>query len=82
MRASLFVMNVPEFEPFAKAARDTGAEVRDVGDYLEISSDTGTITIPRELAEVRPAIWFAALTGGFTGTVVKFDEHELVLTAG
>jgi hypothetical protein len=42
-------------------------------------SPTGTLTIPREPERVRPAIWFAALTGGFTGTVIRFDDHELVL---
>jgi hypothetical protein len=79
VNASLFVMKVPEFAPLVEAARGAGAEVRDIGDYLEVGSPMGTLTIPREPERVRPAIWFAALTGGFTGTVIRFDDHELVL---
>jgi len=76
--ADLYIMNVPEFSVLADAARRCGAIVTDLGDYLHASSPTRRLAIRRE-DQVRPAIWFAALTGGYTGTITRFDADELWL---
>jgi hypothetical protein len=76
--AGLYIMNVPEFSVLADAARRCGAIVTDLGDYLHASSPAGRLAIRRE-DQIRPAIWFAALTGGYTGTIARFDAEELWL---
>lgn len=76
--ASLYIMKVPEFTVLADAARRCGADIADRGDYLEASTASGRLAIERA-GQVRPAIWFAALTGGYTGTIVSFDAGRLCL---
>lgn len=75
---SFYVMNVAEFAPLAGAADGPGVTIRPVGDYLEVSA-TDRLMLKRSRVSVRPAIWFAALTGGFIGSVTRFDEEELWL---
>ncbi len=81
MTPTLYVMNVPEFAPLVVAARDGGAEIRNIGDYLEVSRAHRLVLRREAAAQVRPAIWFAALTGGFVGKIAKFDDAELWLEA-
>ena len=76
--ASIFIMKVPEFVALADAARRSGATVADLGDYLHVSVPAGRLSIQR-LGGIRAAIWFAALTGGYTGAITRFDAEELWL---
>jgi hypothetical protein len=76
--AGIYIMKVPEFIVLADAARRSGAEVTDLGDYVHASVTAGRLVIARH-DEIRPAIWFAALTGGYTGTITRFDAEELWL---
>jgi hypothetical protein len=74
----LYVMRVPEFEPLAEAARAGGAEVREAGDYFEVTSAGPSLVIERAAhSPIRPAIWFAALAGGYLGRVARFDGTRL-----
>jgi hypothetical protein len=76
--ASIYIMKVPEFIVLADAARRCGAAVTDLGDYVQASVPGGRLAIARH-GEIRPAIWFAALTGGYAGTITRFDAEELWL---
>lgn len=78
---TLYVMDVPEFVSLAGMAVGSDVTTRPLGDYIEVSSPADRLVLRRDLAEVRPAVWFAALTGGFVGSVARFDEHELWLDA-
>jgi hypothetical protein len=74
---AIMVLNIPEFEPIVHTAREAGMAVRDLGDYIEVSSDAPEVVLERRHTGVRPAVWFAALTGGLIGDFVRFDHDEL-----
>jgi hypothetical protein len=56
-------------------------DVRSVGDYLEATSAAPEVVLPHAHTGVRPSIWFAALTGGLDGRIVRFDHDELCLAS-
>lgn len=74
---TIFILDVPEFEPIVTTARRAGMQVRKHGDYLEAHSATSPVVLERYHTQVRPAIWFASLTGGFVGSIARFD-HEVL----
>lgn len=76
--ASIFVLDVPEFEPLVAACRQaTGCRVDGpVDGYWHVSSP-GPIVFERKPLGLVPALWNAALTGGFDGVVKVFDRHRL-----
>jgi len=77
---TLYVLDVPEFAPLVDAARARGCLVHSGGDYTEVCPlDDAIVLERRDAGNPRDAIWFAALTGGFSGTVVRFDESVLEL---
>jgi hypothetical protein len=77
---TLYVMDVPEFAPLVEAGRQANADVRAVGNYIELSSAAPRLVLQRRLAGgLRPAIWFAALTAVFVGAIARFDDEELWL---
>lgn len=51
-----------------------GMAVWPAGDYLEAMSPEPMVTLERRHTEVRPSIWFAALTGGMVGRIERFDH--------
>lgn len=75
---ALYVLDIPEFAVFVRAAEAQGLCVARAGDYVEVSG-AGRLTITRTQANVRPAVWFAALTGGFQGRLVALDDDRLIL---
>lgn len=74
---TIYVLNTPEFEPIVRTAREAGMDVRPAGDYLEATSANPEVVLRRHHTQVRPSIWFAALTGGLDGRIVRFDHDEL-----
>jgi hypothetical protein len=79
---TIFILNTPEFEPIVTTARLAGMDVQMAGDYLEAVSPHPTVTLERRHTEVRPSIWFAALTGGMVGRIERFDHDVLRLAEG
>lgn len=76
---SMYILDTPEFGPIVTTARLAGMDVRPVGDYLEAVSAEPTVTLERRHTQVRPSIWFAALTGGMVGHIERFDHDILRL---
>lgn len=78
---SMYVLDVPEFAPLLDAAHGAGCETRRVGDYIEVTTDGGRLMLRRGAPDghLRNAVWFAALTGGFAGRLIRFDAEELWL---
>jgi catechol 2,3-dioxygenase-like lactoylglutathione lyase family enzyme len=76
--ASIFVLDVPEFEPLVAACREApGCTVEGPLDgYWHVSSPE-PITFERKPLGLVPALWNAALTGGFDGEVRVFDRLRL-----
>ena len=73
---TLYVLDVPEFAPFVQGARGS-MRVQRSGDYFALSGDE--IRISRRSTGLRKAVWYGALTGGFEGTLQRFDDDELVI---
>jgi hypothetical protein len=76
---TFYILNAPEFEPIVETARAAGMDVRPVGDYLEATSTRPEVVLSHAHTGVRPSIWFASLTGGLDGRIVRFDHDELCL---
>jgi hypothetical protein len=74
---TIFILDAPEFEPIVSTARHAGMDVRPVGDYIQVSSLAPRVTLERRHTGVRPAVWFAALTGGLVGRIERFDDDQL-----
>ena len=77
---TLYVLDIPEFDDLVRVARDTGYGIRSAGDYVEVTAD-GPLVLARDAVGARPAIWFAALTGGYSAPArrVRLDEDGLCL---
>ncbi|MFF6793893.1 hypothetical protein ACVW0K_001148 [Streptomyces filamentosus] len=79
MTLALYVLDVPEFEPFVRTAETAGLTVRRLGDHLELSTDEDEFVLHREGTGIRTALWHAALTGGLHGRIVTFTSDTLHL---
>lgn len=77
MTLALYVLDVPEFEPVARAAQAAGMVARRTGDYLRLISSLPEVVLRREASGVRTAVWHAALTGGLDGRIVSFTSETL-----
>ena len=79
-RASLFVLNVPEFAPLIDVAHQNPAyattEVEN--GYVRIDGDPG-LAFGRKALGFKPAVWYSALTGGLAGRIRQFDMDALVI---
>jgi hypothetical protein len=76
---ALYVLDVPEFQPVARAAEAAGLTARRAGDYLELSTDADEAVLRRDESAIRTAVWHAALTGGLDGRIVRFTSDTLHL---
>lgn len=81
MSVAIFVLNCAEFQPIGQAARAAGMVATSCGDYTRYFSDQDDLCLRRDAATMRPAVWFASLTGGCDGRIVAFDEDILHLQA-
>jgi len=79
-RASLFVLDVPEFSALLAAARARPDHVvTPVEDgYVRIDGAPG-LQFSRKALGFKPAVWYGAATGGLTGRITRFDMDELVI---
>ncbi|MER0448734.1 hypothetical protein ABR738_29970 [Streptomyces sp. Edi4] len=75
---TLYVLDIPEFDDLVRVAREGGYGIRRAGDYVEVTA-AGPLELARDAVGARPAIWFAALTGGYSGRLVRLDEDGLRL---
>lgn len=80
--AVLHVVDVPEFAPLVEAARkQPGCTVSGPTDgYWRIASPAALV-FERKALDFVPALWNAALTGGFAGEVAQFDKNRLEIRA-
>jgi len=79
-RASLFVLDVPEFAALVENARQReGYDVTPVeGGYLRIDG-APDLRFGRKELGFKPAVWYGAATGGLAGRITRFDMNELVI---
>ena len=78
--ATLFVLDVPEFAPLHRAARQAGLAVRQAdGGYLRFDG-APELALERARAGLGKAVWYGALTAGYVGRVVRFDDDRLVIS--
>lgn len=79
--ATLYVLDLPEFEPLVAACRKEQRYRLEgpTGGYYRISSPEA-IVFERKAIGFVPALWNAALTGGFDGDVNVFDRYRLEIT--
>lgn len=72
----LYVMDATEFRPVADHAAISAQAHRQVGDYLEFTSES-EIVIDRRAAGARVAVWYSAIAALTGGTVEQFDRDQL-----
>jgi catechol 2,3-dioxygenase-like lactoylglutathione lyase family enzyme len=77
-KATMFVLDVPEFETYVKAcqAMPSCKVTGPVEGYWHIESGE-PIVFERKPLGLTPALWNAALTGGYQGKVTTFDRYRL-----
>lgn len=82
-KASVYVLDVPEFAALVDAAnKSDGCAITRLGNgYLRIDGNPD-LRFGRKALGFKPAVWYGALTGGFRGTIQQFDMDALVITAG
>ncbi|WP_179402490.1 VOC family protein [Burkholderia guangdongensis] len=82
-KASVYVLDVPEFAALAELAdRSEGCTATRLGNgYVRIDGNPD-LRFGRKALGFKPAVWYGALTGGFRGTIRQFDMDALVITAG
>lgn len=80
---ALYVLDAPEFRPLVEAAEQApGFELESLDNgYWKITSKDALVFERKKLGFV-PALWNAALTGGFVGQVTEFDRYRLQISRG
>ncbi|PTT89579.1 glyoxalase [Pseudomonas sp. HMWF031] len=80
---ALFVLDAPEFLPLVDAAEQTPEyRLENLNNgYWKITAKDALVFERKKLGFV-PALWNAALTGGFVGEVTEFDRYRLQISRG
>lgn len=80
---ALYVLDAPEFSPLVQAAEQAeGVQLERLGSgYWKITAEDSLVFERKRLGFV-PALWNAALTGGFVGHVSEFDRYRLQISRG
>jgi hypothetical protein len=74
---SIYLLSVAEFEPLVRGLSTLdGVSIEQRGDY-HVARASGEIVLHRAGTGVGEAVWFGALTGGVSGTIVEFTEQTL-----
>jgi hypothetical protein len=74
---TLFVLKVPEFTGLREAAaRKKELTLQEYSSYARISAPA-ELRLSRTETGLGKAVWYGALTGGYQGRVVQFDDDEL-----
>lgn len=82
-KASIFVLDVPEFAPLVSAARkrpEYSTTQTDEG-YVRIDGNPGLV-FQRQETGFKHALWYGAFTGGLVGRITQFDMETLVVEPG
>ena len=81
--ASIYVLDVPEFHALVAHAQKTpGYTVTKVdANYLRIDGRP-ELRFGRKELGFNHAVWYGAVTGGFSGKITQFDKNELVIQGG
>ncbi len=82
-KASVYVLDVPEFAPLIDLARKTPEyQTTPLGNgYVRIDGNP-TLQFRRKELGFKPAVWYGALTGGLAGQIRQFDMEALVIAPG
>ncbi|RDK08160.1 VOC family protein [Cupriavidus lacunae] len=82
-KASVFVLDVPEFAALIDAAGKTESYTTTAlgNGYVRIDGNPG-ISFRRKALGFKPAVWYGALTGGLAGRIEQFDMDALVIAPG
>jgi hypothetical protein len=77
---AVFIPDIPELLPIVRAARGLPeCRVREpVRGYWVIEADR-VLELRRKELGLGPALWNAALSGGFRGRIVQYDRDRLRL---
>lgn len=79
--ASLFIVDVQEYEPMVRCAVGDGElEVRRTGPYVELRFADG-VTIDRRATGVRHAVWYSGVAALGGAHIVQFDKDALRVVA-
>lgn len=78
MMARLFVLDVPEFASLVEAGAASGLAVERRGGYAQLAG-AGAIRLDRAATGLGRAVWYGALTGGYLGSIERFDDEALVI---
>ena len=74
---TLYILDLPEFAPMVEAARkQSKLSLTHHKTHFEVNAE-GAIAIKRSVTGLGRAVWFGALTGGFVGTIERFDDSVL-----
>lgn len=74
----LYVLDVAEFAPLVQTCQ-AQARISSGSGYIAVIADQDLV-IERSATGLCEAIWFGALTGGFDGRILRFDDQVLHLT--
>ncbi|MBC8982390.1 VOC family protein [Pseudomonas lurida] len=82
-KLALYVLDAPEFSPLVQAAEQAdGVQLEKLeSGYWKITAEDSLVFERKKLGFV-PALWNAALTGGFVGQVSEFDRYRLQISRG
>ncbi|HET6948799.1 MAG TPA: hypothetical protein VFI47_00385 [Acidimicrobiales bacterium] len=79
--ASVFIVDVPEYEPiWTCAVGDSDLEVRKVDHYVELRFPDA-VTIDRVATGARHAVWYSCVGALTDARVVQFDKDALRIVA-
>jgi hypothetical protein len=80
MTARLFVLDVPEFASLVAAGAASGLQVERREGYAQLAAPDA-IRLDRAATGLGRAVWYGALTGGYLGSIERFDDEALVIRA-
>lgn len=77
MTTTLYVLDVEDFRPLAKAAsRNAHVSIVKRGPYFEVSA-TGPFEIARDDTGCRNAVWFSSIAAIAGGRVARWDRDTM-----
>jgi hypothetical protein len=82
MNATVYVPNLPEFAPVVDAVRasDGIRVVPPRAGYWQLEAPH-CITFSRKTLQLRTALWFAMLSGGYRGRLREFTRDTITIDA-
>ena len=80
MSVTIFVPDLPEFKPVIDAVRasDAATLVPPRAGYWQLNA-ADRIGFSRKALQLRPALWFAMLSGGYLGRLTEFTRDTITI---